>query len=70
MTTCSVSFSLSDKDGNTALHHACRGKHLEIAKLLLEHMSREAALALNKVDRQLLIPFLLSLSNDDTVRVD
>ena len=36
--------------GKTALHYACRGKHLEMAKLLLEHMSRDATFSLNKVD--------------------
>ena len=42
-------FSVGRQTGDTALHHACREKHLEVAKLLLEHMSREAALALNQV---------------------
>ena len=35
--------------GVTALHLACRGKRLEVAKWLVEQMSREAALALNEV---------------------
>ena len=35
--------------GETALHIACRRKNLELAKLLAEKMSREAALGLNEV---------------------
>ena len=37
------------QNGDTALHAACRGRQLAVAKLLLELMSREAALGLNKV---------------------
>ena len=36
------------------MHYACRGKHLEIAKLLLDHMSLEAALTLNEVSMKLI----------------
>ena len=41
--------SLVLQDGETALHYACRGKRLEVAKWLAEQMTREAALGLNKV---------------------
>ena len=53
------------------MHHACRGQHLEIAKLLLEHMSRDAALALNKVVSKLthyIICFLRMLTDDRQTR--
>ena len=36
--------------GDTALHLVCRQQKLGIAKLLLEKMSREAALGLNEVN--------------------
>ena len=42
-------FDLGQQDGNMALHSAWRAKNVEASKLLLEHISREAALALNKV---------------------
>ena len=41
--------SLAMQIGETALHHACRWKKLEVAKWLVEQMSREAALGLNQV---------------------
>ena len=44
-----IARSLALQEGNTALHLACRGKNLAVAKWLVEQMSREAALALNKV---------------------
>ena len=35
--------------GETALHYACSGNNLEIAKWLLEHMTSKAVLWLNRV---------------------
>ena len=44
-----IAHSLAMQMSDTALHLACRGKRLEVAKWLVEQMSREAALALNQV---------------------
>ena len=49
-----MAHSLALQNGDTALHLACRGKKLDVAKWLLEQMSREAALALNQVRDSLL----------------
>ena len=46
--TAGADVNETDKRGCTALHHACQKEHLTVAKLLLEHMSSDAALALNK----------------------
>ena len=40
---------LALQEGDTALQLACRVKKLEVAKWLVEQMSRDTALALNQV---------------------
>ena len=44
-----MSFIFLTQQGDTALHMALSGEHLALAKLLLELMTREAALSLNQV---------------------
>ena len=41
--------SFAVQEGDTALHHACREKQVEVAKWLVEQMTNEAILGLNEV---------------------
>ena len=48
-------FMFLTQQGETALHSAFREEHLAVAKLLLELMTREAALSLNQVSNSCLV---------------